>query len=166
MPATPDDLFRRLAELDIETSTLPYPAHRTVEEGRALRGSMPGTFTKNLLLRDKKGRLFLVSAEENRAIDLKTLHGRVGANGRLGFAPAELMADALGVEPGTLTPFALINDGAGRVTVVLDQAMMRDGWLNFHPLAHTASTSIRPGDLMRFIAACGREAILVDFEAA
>lgn len=166
MPATPDDLFRRLAELGIETSTLPYPAHRTVEEGRALRGAMPGTFTKNLLLRDKKGRLFLVSAEENRAIDLKTLHGRVGANGRLGFAPAELMADALGVGPGTLTPFALINDGAGRVTIVLDATMMRNGWLNFHPLAHTASTSIRPGDLLRFIAACGREAILVDFEAA
>jgi Ala-tRNA(Pro) deacylase len=79
-------LLRRLDELGIAATMVPYPAHRTVEEGKALRGRMAGTFTKNLLLKDKKGRLFLVAAHEDRVIDLKTLHSRIGASGRVGFA--------------------------------------------------------------------------------
>ena len=84
-PAPPPDqaaLFGRLSALGIATTTVDYPAHRTVEEGRALRGAMSGCFTKNLLLRDKKGRLFLVVAHEERSVDLRTLHEQVGASGR------------------------------------------------------------------------------------
>src|SRR3546814_1771442 len=91
-----DRLFQRFAQLGIDAPTVPYPAHRTVEEGKILRGPMAGTFTKNLLLRDKKDRLFLFSIHEDRALDLKTLHTRVGANGRLGFAPAEWMLAEIG----------------------------------------------------------------------
>ena len=90
-----------LERLKIQTLTVPYPEHKTVEEGRALRGDMGGTFTKNLLLKDKKGRLFLLVAEEMRQVDLKSLHLRVGANGRLGFAPPEAMQNLLGVDPGS-----------------------------------------------------------------
>ncbi|MGI8525125.1 MAG: prolyl-tRNA synthetase associated domain-containing protein [Pseudolabrys sp.] len=160
--AAQDRLFCRFEELRINAITVSYPAHRTVEEGRALRGDMPGTFTKNLLLKDKKGRLFLIVVEENRKIDLKTFHTRVGANGRLGFAPAESMRDLLGVEPGAATPFGLMNDLHRRLTPVIDATLMSAELLNFHPLVQTASTSIHPNSLITFIRACGHEPLIVE----
>jgi Ala-tRNA(Pro) deacylase len=156
-----DRLLCRLDELGIEATTIPYPAHRTVEEGRALRGNLPGTFTKNLLLKDKKGRLFLVVLSENLEIDLKTFHTRIGANGRLGFASGEVMREVLGVEPGSATPFGLMNDGRKQVTPVIDASLMAASIVNFHPLVQTASTSIRPSNLIAFIRACGHEPLIV-----
>ncbi len=155
-------LFRRLDELGIAAITVPYPAHRTVEEGRALRGSMSGTFTKNLLLKDKKKRLFLIVAEEGRGIDLKTFHARIGAKGHLSFASAEAMRGMLGVEPGAATPFGLVNDIGGQVTPVIDASLMSAALVNFHPLVQTASTSIRPDDLVAFMRACGHEPLIVE----
>jgi Ala-tRNA(Pro) deacylase len=163
MPISPQErLARRLDELGIATTTVSYPAHRTVEEGRALRGSMSGIFTKNLLLKDKKKRLFLIVAEEGRDIDLKTFNARIGAKGHLSFASPELMRDVLGVDPGTATPFGLMNDLGGQVTPVIDASLMSAGVINFHPLVHTASTSIRPDDLLTFIRACGHEPLIVE----
>jgi Ala-tRNA(Pro) deacylase len=159
-------LYGRLAELGIKISTVPYPAHRTVEEGKALRGDMAGQFTKNLLLKDKKGRLFLIVAHEDRAVDLKSLHTRIGASGRLGFAQPDLMRDALGVEPGALTPLALVNDRASVITVVIDEELMHADQLNFHPLVNIESAGIRPQDLLTFITSCGREAILASLDEA
>jgi Ala-tRNA(Pro) deacylase len=157
-------LFQRFAQLGIEAPTVPYPAHRTVEEGKILRGTMAGTFTKNLLLRDKKDRLFIFSVQEDRALDLKTLHMRVGANGRLGFASAERMLTVLGVEPGALTPLALINDESGLVTAVLDASLMQTDQVNFHPLINTESTGLRPADLLAFIESCGRQPLVIDLD--
>ena len=157
-----DRLLDRFKELGIEVATIAYPAHRTVEEGRTLRGDLPGTFTKNLLLKDKKGRLFLIVARENLEIDLKTFHTRVGANGRLGFASADIMQEVLGVEPGSATPFGLINDERKLVTPVIDASLMSASLVNFHPLVQTASTSIHPNNLMAFIRACGHEPLIVD----
>jgi Ala-tRNA(Pro) deacylase len=163
MPESPQDqLFRRLDELGIAATTVPYPAHRTVEEGRALRGSMSGTFTKNLLVKDKKKRLFLIVAEEARAIDLKTFNARIGAKGHLSFASAETMREVLGVDPGTATPFGLMNDLRRQVTPVIDASLMSAAQVNFHPLAHTASTGIRPEDLLTFMRACGHEPLIVE----
>jgi Ala-tRNA(Pro) deacylase len=125
---------------------------------------MAGTFTKNLLLKDKKGRAFLLSIHEDRALDLKTLHTRIGAGGRLGFAPAERMLELLGVQPGALTPLGLISDTAGAVTVVVDASLLGAEQVNFHPLTNTESTGLRPGDLLRFIRSCGREPMLIDFD--
>lgn len=156
-------LFARLADLGIATTTVAYPAHRTVEEGKARRGSMPGQFTKNLLLRDKKGALFLIVACEDRNIDLKTLHKSIGAQGRLGFAAPEMLHTALGCEPGSLTPFAVINDREGQVDVILDAGLMGAERLNFHPLVNTECTSIAPRDLIAFLDACGRHFRLLDF---
>ena len=155
-------LFDRLDELGIESFTVPYPAHKTMEEGHALRGTMAGTFTKNLLLKDKKSRLFLVVAEETRDIDLKTFHTRIGASGRLGFAPPESMRDVLGVEPGVATPFGLMHDTEKKVTPVIDASLMSAALVNFHPLVQTASTSIHPDHLMAFIRACGHEPLVVE----
>lgn len=156
-----EDLFDRLAGLGIQTTTVPYPAHRTVEEGIALRGAMSGRFTKNLLLKDKKGTLFMIVAGEDQPVDLKTLHRHVGGRGQLSFASAETMRARLGVEPGALTPFAIIHDPAGEVRVVLDEALLAAEQLNFHPLVNTQSTGIRPADLIAFIRAHAREPLVV-----
>ncbi len=141
-------------------------ALQTVEEGKRLRGEMRGTFTKNLLLRDKKGRLFLFSIHEDRVLDLKTLHQRVGANGRLGFAPAERMVELLGVQPGALTPLGLINDAQGLVTAVIDALLLDAEQVNFHPFINIESTGLRPDDLLSFLRSCNRELLLVGFDTA
>ncbi|HQT90160.1 MAG TPA: YbaK/EbsC family protein [Acidiphilium sp.] len=154
-------LFAQLDELGIDSTTLPYPAHQSVEEGKALRGEMAGQFTKNLLLRDKKNALFLVVAGEDRNIDLRTLHTSIGAQGRLGFAPAAQMETVLGVTPGALTPFAIVNDTAAQVRVVIDADLLDAKQVNFHPLVNTETTGIRPDDLIRFIRSFGREPIML-----
>src|SRR5437763_5107051 len=136
MPATPENLFTFLDQLGVAHSTVSHPPLFTVEESRRLRGKIPGGHTKNLFLRDKRGRAFLVTALEDAAIDLKRLHHRVGA-GRFSFGSAALMRELVGIEPGAVTPFALMNDSAGRVAAVLDAAIMRQETLNFHPLVST-----------------------------
>lgn len=161
-----DALFARFATLGILAPTVPYPAHGTVEEGKTLRGAMPGTFTKNLLLRDKKDRLFLLAVHEDRMLDLKTLHRRIGATGRLGFASPELMESLLGVSPGALTPLALLADTDSRVTCVLDATLMQTESLNFHPLINTESTNLTPPDLVRFLTACAHAPLIVDLDQA
>jgi Ala-tRNA(Pro) deacylase len=155
MPATPADLFAFLDTVGIPHRTVTHPPVFTVEEGRALRGTIAGGHTKNLFLRDKKGVPFLVVAGEAAAIDLRALHRLLGATGRFSFGSAELMGELLGVTPGSVTPFAVINDVAHRVTVVLDAAMMADAVLNFHPLVNTATTTISREGLVRFLEATG-----------
>jgi Ala-tRNA(Pro) deacylase len=158
-------LFERFAALGIEAPTVPYPAHKTVDEGKLLRGAMAGTFTKNLLLRDKKNRLFLLSIHEDREIDLRTLHIRIRASGRLGFASQDRVIEVLGVMPGALTPLGLINDSQGLVTAVIDYCLLGADQLNFHPLVNTRSTGLTPSCLLDFIRSCGREPLIVDFDA-
>jgi Ala-tRNA(Pro) deacylase len=155
MSATPEDLFAFLARLGIATSTVEHPPLFSVEESRHLRGEIPGAHTKNLFLVDRKDRLFLLSAEENAAINLKQLHRKIGASGRLSFGKAEAMRAALGVEPGAVTPFAAMNDAGNRVTVVIDRALLARDPLNFHPLVNTRTTRIAAADLLRFLQAVG-----------
>ena len=132
-----------------------HPALFTVEQSRALRGTIPGGHTKNLFLKDKKGALFLVTALEDAVIELKSLHRLLGASGRFSFGSADLMRETLGVEPGAVTPFAAINDTEQRVSVVLDAAMMQHETLNCHPLVNTMTTSIARADLVRFLKQTG-----------
>ncbi len=153
MPATPDDLFAFLDRLGIAHTTVSHPALFTVEQSQSLRGQIPGGHTKNLFLRDKRGTFFLVVALEDAAIVLKDLHRRLGATGRFSFGSAEAMGELLGVVPGSVTPFAAINDTAGQVTVVLDRAMLDHDVLNFHPLVNTMTTSISKPDLIKFLTA-------------
>jgi Ala-tRNA(Pro) deacylase len=158
-------LLDRLKALGVNPVIHPYPAHRTVEEGKALRGAMTGTFTKNLLLKDKKGRLYLMVAPEDRSVNLRTLHTKIGASGRVGLAAGDQMRTVLGVEPGALTPLAALNDIAATVTIVLDTTLLEADQLNFHPLVQTQSMGIHPRDLLSFIRSCGRKSIVVDLEA-
>jgi Ala-tRNA(Pro) deacylase len=155
MPATPEDLFALLARLGIETVTVEHPPLFSVEESRHLRGEIPGAHTKSLFLVDRKDRLFLVSAEENAAIDLKHLHRKIGASGRLSFGKAEAMRTALGIEPGAVTPFAAMNDAGNRVSVVIDRALLARDPINFHPLVNTRTIRIAAADLLRFLQAVG-----------
>ena len=155
MPATPADLFAFLDRHAIAHKTVTHPPLFTVEQSRALRGQVPGGHTKNLFLTDKKGVLYLVVALEDAVIELKGLHRRLGASGRFSFGSADQMREALGVEPGSVTPFALINDGERRVNVVLDAAMMAHEILNYHPLDNTMTTTIARDDLIRFLRTTG-----------
>ncbi len=164
MPASEDDLFARLDDLGIETRTHRHAPMYTVEESRALRGDLPGGHCKTLFLRDKKRNLWLVVTLEDREIDLKALPTAIGAN-RLSFGNAELMWEVLGVKPGAVTPFALINDRGQRCSVVLDKHMLDHDPLNYHPLHNEATTAIAPADLLRFLKACGFEPLIIDFLA-
>jgi Ala-tRNA(Pro) deacylase len=154
-PASPDDLFAFLDSLGIAHKTVTHRAVFTVDEGRDLHRAIPGGHTKNLFLRDKKGVPFLVVALEDAVIELKSLHRLLGASGRFSFGSAELMRELIGVEPGSVTPFAAVNDKAGRVTVVLDAAMMAREVLNFHPLVNTGTTTISRQGLVKFLQATG-----------
>jgi len=127
-----------------------------VEEAQALRGAIPGGHTKNLFLKDKRDTVFLVVAPEEARIDLKTLHQKLGAN-RFSFGSAELMLELLGVVPGAVTPFGVINDTSLRVNVVLDAGMMRHAVLNYHPLVNTMTTSVAREGLLAFLKATGHE---------
>ena len=156
MPATRQDLFAHLDRLGIATQTVEHEAVFTVAESSRLERELPGGHTKNLFLKDKKDRLFLVVALGRAHIDLKTLHKKLGAD-RLSFAGPALLKEVLGVPAGSVTPFALINDKARRVTVILDADMMRHERLNYHPLENTATTNIARDDLVLFLRACGHE---------
>jgi Ala-tRNA(Pro) deacylase len=157
MATTPDQLFAALDKLGIAHATIKHPPLFTVEQSRALRGQIPGGHTKNLFLRDKKYDLYLVVAEEDADIELKGLHRRLGANGRFSFGAPDLLREVLGVEPGAVTPFGAINDTEGRVSVVLDAALMAHETINFHPLVNTMTTSIKRDDLVKFLASTGHE---------
>lgn len=164
MPATRQDLFDRLDRLGIAHNTVEHPPVFTVEEGQDIKASLPGGHTKNLFLADKKGQIILVSALGETQVPVNRLHRHLGC-GRLSFGKPDLMEAVLGVTPGSVTAFALINDRQGRVRFVLDAALTRHDPVNFHPLSNDATTAVSCQDLLRFAEATGHEAEIVDFDA-
>jgi Ala-tRNA(Pro) deacylase len=161
MPASPEDLLAYLAALGVETETVDHPPLFTVEDSRTLRGEIPGSHTKNLFVKDKKGRLFLLVLGEETSVDLKKVHETIGAQSRVSFGSADLLEEVWGVRPGAVTPFGAINDKAARVSVVLDEAMMGHERLNFHPLVNTRTTGLKGADLIKFLRATGHEPLIV-----
>jgi Ala-tRNA(Pro) deacylase len=158
MPKTPAELFAALDALNIPHRTVHHAPLFTVEQSRELRGQIPGGHTKNLFLRDKKGAIYLVVAEEDAEIDLKGLHRLLDASGRFSFGSPELLREVWGVEPGSVSPFGAINDiHEHRVIVVLDEIMMRHETLNYHPLDNRMTTAIAREDLVRFLRWTGHE---------
>lgn len=156
-PVTRAGLLEHLARLGIETRTHDHPAVFTVAESTEVERSIPGAHTKNLFLKDAKGSLYLVTALALTAIDLKTLPKAIGS-ARLSFGKPDLLLEVLGVAPGSVTAFALVNDADRRVAMVLDAELMKHDIINCHPLENTATTSIAREDLLRFIRATGHEA--------
>ena len=164
IPATEEDLFARFNALGIAHTTTRHRPVFTVEEGADLKAQMPGGHSKNLFLKDKKGALFLLCALGETAIDLNAVSKLLGA-GRFSFGSAERLKEYLGVEPGSVTIFALINDPERRVTLLLDEGLLAHDPVNFHPLKNDATTAISPADLLKFIAALGRDPIRLSFDS-
>ena len=162
-PATEQKVLAALDELGIAATTVHHPAVFTVAAAKAIRGEASGTHIKNLFLRNKKERMWLITCHEDRQIDLKRLGELVGA-GRFSFASAERMMKYLGVIPGAVTPLAVINDATGAVNVVLDQAVLKDALINVHPLHNAATTSMKPAGLLQFLRAMRHEPRIVDLD--
>lgn len=161
MPKTPDDLMAFLCSLGIEVTSHSHPPVFTVEESRDICGQIPGAHTKNLFLRDRKNRYFLVTVEQDAVVDLKTIHTLIGASGRVSFGSAEKMLELLGVTPGSVTLFGLVNDADHEVTVVLDEALMQSEIINGHPLHNAGTLSIIRRDLLRFLEATGHQPLIL-----
>jgi Ala-tRNA(Pro) deacylase len=155
-----ETLFARLAALGIASHTVEHAPMFTVEQSRALRAELPGAHTKNLFLVDKDGRMVLVVAKDDSCVDLKALAVRLRF-GRLSFGKAPLLEAALGVSPGSVTPFALINDIETRLTVVVDAALLGFAEVNCHPLVNSATTRLATSELLRFIEACGHRPVIL-----
>jgi len=161
---TPEKLLSALDDLGLKTSTLNHEAVFRVGEGDGIKDQLPGAHTKNLFLKDDKGKLWLISAEQTTTINLKTLPKTIGS-GRLSFGSEERLYDSLGVRPGSVTALGLVNDPDHRVTFVLDKVLADAGIVNFHPLTNTATTALPQADFRRFLDWLGREPMIIDFAA-
>lgn len=155
-------LLAQFDDLNIEITIHRHPPLHTVEASQELRGTMPGSHIKNLFLRDKKRKQWLVTVPEDAQVDLKALRHVLGASGNLSFGSAELLEASLGVKPGSVTPFAVMNDGEGIVTMVLANSVLNEDPVNAHPLHNEATAAIGRDDLMRFLDACNHAPQLID----
>jgi Ala-tRNA(Pro) deacylase len=157
----PNRLFDYLKALHICSKTVQHSAVFTVEEAKAQRGTMDGAHVKNLFLKDKKSNLFLISALEDTKIDLKTIHDTIGGQGRVSFCSADQLWEHLGVEPGSVTPFSVLNDTQNRVKAILDERLMGYDIINVHPLVNTMTTRIARDDLIRFMSETGHNPLII-----
>lgn len=159
-----ESLLAYLEARGIPQTTHDHPAVFRVEEGLELKADMPGVHSKNLFLKDKKGKLWLISAAQNTLIDLKRTHKVIGSD-RLSFGNEGLLWKHLGVRPGSVTALGLINDPDQVVTFVLDRTLWDADIVNFHPLRNTATTALEQSAFRRFLESLQRPAFVVDFEA-
>ncbi len=164
MPASEADLFAVFDAHGIAHRTHRHARVFRVDEGHEIKAALPGAHTKNLFLKDHRGQLWLISALGETRIDLKTLPARIGS-GRLSFGSPERLYEALGVTPGSVTAFALINDQEHRVRFVLDAALIAHETVNFHPLSNDATTAVSRQGFLDFLAALGVDPLIVDFGA-
>jgi Ala-tRNA(Pro) deacylase len=167
IPTSPAQLLARLAELGITTQTTDHDPVFTVEESQQVSGDMRGGHIKNLFLRNRKEEMWLVTVEENRRVDLKALGekltGETGGAAKLSFGSADRLMTYLGVIPGAVTPFAVINDKARKVKMVLDRHLLDCNPVFAHPLVNFKTTAIAPQDLLAFLEAEGHKPQLLDF---
>ncbi len=164
-PRTPQELLSLLDDLGLEHGTVEHPPVFTVEEAKALRGSIAGAHTKNLFVRDKKGAMWLIVALEDRTVDLAGLAALLGHK-KFSFGSAQRLMTYLGVIPGAVTPFAVINDVSDAVRVALDTGLEGFDLWNFHPLDNAMTTTIRAADMIRFLEAVRHPPHWVDIEAS
>jgi Ala-tRNA(Pro) deacylase len=158
---TSGELFAYLDSLGIAHNTVEHEPVFTVAESQKVRERLSGGETKNLFLKDKKGNYFLVTALQDTEIDLRSIHTRIDGRGRVSFGNAERLMEYLGVVPGSVTAFGVINDAAGVVRVVLDAELMKHHTINCHPLRNDATTAIARDDLLRFLESTGHAPIIV-----
>lgn len=158
------ELIEFLDTYGVDHHTTEHPAVFRVGEDEVTKAGMPGAHSKNLFLKDAKDRLWLISAQDDTQIDLKRLHTVIGS-ARLSFGSAELMMQTLGVSPGSVSAFGLVNDRHHRVTFVLDRRLAQADQVNFHPLINTATTRVSRAGFFGFLAALKIKPMIVDFAA-
>jgi Ala-tRNA(Pro) deacylase len=156
MLQTQEELLDLLTKIDIEYTNHEHPAVYTVEEADKHHEGIDGAHSKNLFFKDKKKRLFLVVTLSDKPIKIKEVAKKIGAKS-MSFGKPELLAEVLGVIPGAVTPLAIVNDESHAVKVILDEEMMENKLLNFHPLENTATTTINSKDLVKFLEYCDQE---------
>lgn len=162
MPVTREKLFEYLSGLNIAQTTLDHAPIFTVEDGADIKANMPGGHTKNLFLKDKAGQFFLICAQSDTQIKVNKLHPILGCK-RLSFGKTEPLLDLLGVTPGSVTLFSILNDTEGLVTLIIDAALLKHDIVNFHPLLNDATTAISSADMIAFAKATGHDPIIMDF---
>lgn len=160
---SPDAFIAYLDSLGIGHRTFDHAPVYTVEESKKMRGALEGAHVKNLFLRNKKGGMWLVTCLEDRQIDLRRLAESLGA-GRFSFASAERLLRFLGVIPGAVTAFAVINDTGGSVQLVLDAKLLESPLINLHPLTNAMTTAISPADLLKFLESVHHAPEIIDFD--
>ncbi len=165
VPLTSDELLERLEAMGIKATTHRHPPLFTVEESQALRGEIAGAHTKNLFVKDKKDAYFLLVVGEEAQVDLKQVHKLIGAASRVSFGKPEALMELLGVEPGSVTAFGIVNDTDKRVRIVFDEDLVAQEIINAHPLVNTATTSIASADLLRFVRQSGHEPVVLKLSA-
>ena len=161
MPKTTTQLFDYLAGLRIAVTTVTHPPLFTVADSQKLRGEIDGAHTKNLFVKDKKDRYFLLTVGEDAVVDLKQVHQVIGASGRLSFGKPEKLLEYLGLTPGAVSAFGIVNDDGCKVTMVFDAGLMENAVINAHPLTNEATTAIARNDLIRFVEATGHEPLIL-----
>ena len=162
MPATRDDLFALLDELEIEHSTMDHKPVFTVEDSAEIKANMPGAHTKNLFLKDKGGNFFLICAESHAQVKVNKLHPHLGCK-RLSFGKAEYLMEHLGVAPGSVCLFAIMNDKDANVQLIIDKTLADADIVNFHPLLNDATTAISAANMIKFAKATGHDPVIMDF---
>ena len=159
------DLAQFLSEHGIAAARHEHPPVMTVEESLRLVPKLPGAKTKNLFLRDKKGRRhFLVTVPHDVAVDLGALGTSLGVGG-VGFASAERLQKHLGIKPGSVSLLGLVNDEAHAVEFVIDRSLWEAEAVQAHPLTNTATMVLAHADLERFLAATGHPPRVIDVPA-
>ena len=143
-------IFNSLNKLKCDYFIHEHPALKTGEDSKILRGIMEGGHSKNLFLRDKKKNNFLITTNEDQKIDLKNLEKKLGTS-RLSFGSPDRLYEFLGVKPGSVSPFALINDHKKRVSFYIDKNLLNETILNFHPLTNNLTISLKTKDFERFL---------------
>ncbi|MEN3929603.1 prolyl-tRNA synthetase associated domain-containing protein [Microvirga sp. W0021] len=165
LAVSPQELFSYLETIGVHHETVEHPATFTVAESSDIKTDIPGAHSKNLFLKDKKGQLFLISAKDHTPINLKKTHEVIGGSGRLSFGSPEQMMHFLGVLPGSVTPFGVLNDKELKVKVILDSQLMQHERVNFHPLVNTMTTGLSRDGLLAFLRATGHEPEIMDLPA-
>ena len=162
MPVTRQDLFDYLDELNINHDTLEHEPIFRVADSLELKARRPGANTKNLFLKDKAGRFFLICAQSDSEIRINKLHPVLGCK-RLSFGKPEPLLELLGMTPGSVTLFSILNDTQAQVTLILDAALLNHDIVNFHPLLNDATTAISSVDMITFAKATGHDPVILDF---
>ncbi|KAL2898552.1 Prolyl-tRNA synthetase associated domain-containing protein 1 [Bienertia sinuspersici] len=166
MGYTKEQLLNLLKELEIDFEQHEHPVVLTVDAALKYLANVDGAFCKNLFLKDKKHRFYIVSALTETKVDMKVLSMRLGlGKGGLRMAPEEALSEILQVPLGCVTPFAVVNESARQVSLLLDQGLKSQRHILFHPLSNDMSIALSYVGLDKFLKSLGRDPTYVDLEA-